>query len=397
VTPAALLVTGLGTGLLAGGASCAAVQGGLLAGAVARRGQERGAGQAPEPGHEPGPGQASGLARGNQLAPVAPVGMFLAGKLISHAALGAALGAFGAALQPSPRVRAILLLAAAALMVLFAVEMLGLLAVGRWLPRPPLRWVRLVRRSSRRSGAITPTLLGLATVLVPCGVTLSMELLAVTSGSPFGGAAVMAGFVIGTAPLFAVLGYLLRQSARIARGRLRVATGVVVIAVAAWTALSGLRLGGWAGYPGPPGGAAAAAASRAAVRLDPAGDQVITVQVRGTSYQPGYVAARPGIPTTLVLRSEHVSGCSRGFVIAGLGIQRILPPDGQTSIRLGKPVAGTLRYTCATGMYSGAITFTSGTSGAAPRRMPAPDATARMSGSPGMHGSPSMRGMLPTG
>jgi len=229
VTAAALLATGLGTGLLAGGASCAAVQGGLLAGAVARRGAARSLGQEPGSGQEPGPDAETGLA------PVAPVGVFLAGKLLSHAALGAALGAFGAALQPAPRVRAVLLLVAAALMVVFAAEMLGVRAVSRWVPRPPLRWVRLVRRSSRHDRAITPALLGLATMLVPCGVTLSMELLAVTSGSPLGGAAVMAGFVAGTAPLFAVLGYLLHASARIARGRLRAATGVVVVAVAAWT------------------------------------------------------------------------------------------------------------------------------------------------------------------
>jgi sulfite exporter TauE/SafE len=303
-----------------------------------------------------------------------PVGAFLAAKLAGYTALGAALGGFGAALQPSPRARAILLLAAAALMVVFAAEMLGLRAVSRWVPRPPLRAVRLVRRSSRQGRAVTPALLGLATVLVPCGVTLSMELIAVTSGSPLGGAAVMAGFVAGTAPLFAVLGYLLHASARIARGRLRAATGAVLVAVAAWTALSGLRLGGWTGFglSGAPPAAQVAAASRAVVRLDPAGGQVITIAVRGTAYLPGYVAARPGIPTTLVLRSDHVAGCSRGFVITTLGIQQVLPPDGQTSIRLGRPAAGILRYTCATGMYSGAIAFTPG---------PAPRATARTGGS----------------
>jgi hypothetical protein len=56
-----------------------------------------------------------------------------------------------------------------------------------------------------------------------------------------------------------------------------------------------------------------------------------------------------------VLRSDQVAGCSRGLVIAGLGIQPVLPSDGQASIRPGRPAAGILRYTCATGMYSGAI------------------------------------------
>jgi uncharacterized protein len=334
VSPGALLLAGLSTGLVAGGASCAAVQGGLLASAVSRR--------------DP--------AQGNAPLPVAPAGAFLAGKLAAHTALGALLGVFGAALQPSPRTRAVLLLAAAVLMTGFAAEMLGARRLSRWLPRPPTASARLVRSSARRPWALAPALLGVATVLVPCGVTLSMELLAVTSGSALSGAAVMAGFVTGTAPLFGLLGYLFAKTARVARGRLRIATGVVVIGVAAWTAVSGLRLGGWIAPPGT----TSTAASSSAVRTDGSGQQVITVLVHGTAYLPGSVAARAGSPTTLVLRSRHVSGCSQGFVIAGLGIQKILPPDGQTVISLGRPGAGTLRYTCATGMYGGTITFDAG-------------------------------------
>lgn len=77
------------------------------------------------------------------------------------------------------------------------------------------------------------------------------------------------------------------------------------------------------------------------------------------------LAALAGVTTTLVLRSDHVAGCICGFVIAGLGIQQVLAPGGQTTIRLGRPAAGTLRYTCATGMYSGA-TPSQGTRGIHP-------------------------------
>ncbi|MFI6147411.1 hypothetical protein [Streptomyces sp. NPDC051109] len=52
--------------------------------------------------------------------PLPSVGAFLAGKLASHTVLGALLGVFGNALQPSPRTQAVLLLAAGATMVLFA-------------------------------------------------------------------------------------------------------------------------------------------------------------------------------------------------------------------------------------------------------------------------------------
>ncbi|MEU9305572.1 hypothetical protein [Streptomyces sp. NPDC048269] len=97
----ALLITGASTGLLAGGASCAAVQGGLLAGAVTRRRTPASKSTA-KPNTSP-PETAT---------PLAPVGAFLAGKLASHTVLGALLGVFGNALQPSPRTQAVLLLAA---------------------------------------------------------------------------------------------------------------------------------------------------------------------------------------------------------------------------------------------------------------------------------------------
>jgi sulfite exporter TauE/SafE len=88
-----LFVTGITTGLLAGGASCAAVQGGLLASAVTRRHQA--------------------LSDQNHSGPFAPVAAFLGAKLVSHTLLGAALGVLGAAIQPTPRVQAMLLIAAA--------------------------------------------------------------------------------------------------------------------------------------------------------------------------------------------------------------------------------------------------------------------------------------------
>ncbi|MFC9594957.1 sulfite exporter TauE/SafE family protein [Streptomyces sp. NPDC056944] len=229
-------MTGAGTGLLAGGASCAAVQGGLLAGAVTRRaaGGPKSSAGGPFPAAKPGN--------------LAPVGAFLAGKLASHTVLGALLGTFGQTLQPSPRTQAVLLVLAGALMVLFALDLFGVKAVARLVPRPPASFGRAVRRSARTTSVLTPALVGFATVLVPCGVTLSVELVAITSGSPVAGAAVMAGFVLGTAPLFTVLGYLFRRAGGSVSAHLRSLTGVVVLTVAVWTITSAMQAGGWVSF-----------------------------------------------------------------------------------------------------------------------------------------------------
>ncbi|MDI2130156.1 sulfite exporter TauE/SafE family protein [Yinghuangia seranimata] len=386
----ALLVTGVSTGLLAGGASCAVVQGGLLAGAVTRR-DSGPAAAAAESASVASPRPPSGAtAAREESRHLAPVGAFLTGKLVSHTALGALLGVFGAALQPTPRTQALLMLGAAALMVLFALDLFGVKAVGRLVPRPPAAFGRLARRSGRSASAsapmVAPAVVGLVTVLVPCGVTLSVELIAMTTGSPVAGAAVMAGFVLGTAPLFAVLGYLFRRSSRALSGRLGIATGVVVLAIAVWTVRSGLQAGGWATFSDP-GTPVAAAPPRpagpvspmgteppestptpeesepdpatAAVHIDATGRQILTLTVTD-GYHPRAFLATAGMPTTL-LHGDDSGGCARAFTIPSRGIQEIVKRNGDTPVDLGTPKPGTLKFSCSMGMATGQITFKEGT------------------------------------
>lgn len=371
-----LFITGLSTGLVAGGASCAAVQGGLLAGALARRRAAHPAAEAVAAARipvgapaGPGPGRPEAAAAHAPQAPKDPVrdgesalvslGAFLGAKLVSHTLLGALLGALGAAAQPGPRARAALLLTAAGIMVVFALDLLGVKAVRGLVPRAPQAWTRQVRRSTRSGSVFTPAVLGFLTVLLLCGVTLSMSLLAITSSSPVAGAAVMAGFVLGTMPLFALLGFALRASTRLWQGRLSLVTGLVVLAVAAWTFTSALRLGGWAFQDGvlPGGSTPSAAASAEAVRVRPADGQVVTLTVGKTSYSPAAVIARAGVPTRLVLHTRDIVGCTSAFVIPARGIEKVLPKTGRTTLDLGTPKAGTLRYVCGAGMYGGRIEF----------------------------------------
>ncbi|MGP3925135.1 urease accessory protein UreH domain-containing protein [Streptomyces sp. 8N616] len=376
-----LLITGVSTGLLAGGASCAAVQGGLLAGAVARRDPATAPART-SPTSSKSPSKRPPSARRASAASLeltaghlAPVGAFLTGKLLSHTLLGALLGVFGAAIQPSPRTQAVLLLAAGALMVLFALDLFGVKAVGRLVPRPPASFGRLLRRSAKTDSVATPALIGFASVLVPCGVTLSMELVAITSGSAVSGAAVMAGFVVGTAPLFAALGYLFRRTSRVLSGRLAALTGVVVLTLAVWTMGSALQAGGWVSFTAQDQPAAASepftveggsggGGSRggqtsepgAPVRLDASGKQIITLTVTDF-YVPTQFTAKAGVPTTLVLHGKDSGGCARAFTIPELGVQEIVKRDGDTKVDLGTRKPGTLRFSCAMGMQTGTITF----------------------------------------
>jgi sulfite exporter TauE/SafE len=259
---------------------------------------------------------------------------FLGAKLAVHTVLGAALGLLGGVVQPGPSVRAVLLISAAGLLACFSLDLLGL----RTRKQPD----HCVPRRSR------PMMLGASTVLLPCGLTLSAELVAIASGSAIGGAAVMAGFVLGTVPLSGLLGLTIG----LLRGRLNILLGLALLGLAGWTATSGLRLGGWL-----PATSAAAAIDTRFVVTGADGAQTITVHALDDGYRPAFLAAHAGVRTTLIVRTDGTQGCTRAFEVPGHHIERLLPVTGETRIDLGAQVAGRLSFTCAAGHYPGSITF----------------------------------------
>ncbi|WP_211212549.1 sulfite exporter TauE/SafE family protein [Nonomuraea coxensis] len=303
---------------MAGTATCAATQGGLLVGLVGRGGDR------------------------------AAVGWFLAGRLVSYAAAGALLGLLGSAVSLPPPARAALLVAAGAVVIGFAVRM--------------LRRGHCAAQEAGDVPRLKAPLLGAATVLVPCGMTLGMEMIAVSSGSPLAGAAAMTGFVLGTAPAFALLGYVLR---RVSRTRLARVAGVVAIAAGLWTAGTGLNLAGWLPAAAPatvpatgltvgpatePGTAPGAGTGTGPGAGTGAGPVVVTVWATRTGYRPAMVTAAAGVPVEIVFKVAE-PGCTGTVVIAGRDVA--LP----ATVRLPPQPRGTLRYACGMGMYTGFLDF----------------------------------------
>ncbi|RCG31016.1 hypothetical protein DQ384_13815 [Sphaerisporangium album] len=345
--PLALLAGGLAAGLVAGGTSCAAVQGGVLIG-LARPG-----------------------------APRAAVPAFLAGRLVAHTALGALLGMLGEAVRIPPPARAALLVAAGAGVIVFALRLIlrrspacssgaapaedgtpacaaphprrardtpGT-ATGRATRITPLgeRWRRITALTARWR-TMGPVALGAGTVLIPCGVTLSTELVAVSAGW-LGGAAVMAGFVAGTSPAFALLGLVLRG---IAATRLVTFAAVAAVAAGSLTVLAGLRLGGWLPEPGTP-----AMSTATGVRPAPDGTQVVTIWSTDHGFVPGVAGIEAGRPAEIVFRTRDNQGCTRTLTIQGRDLA--LPVTGERVVRLAPQGPGRLRYVCGMGMYVGFI------------------------------------------
>lgn len=88
---------------------------------------------------------------------------------------------------------------------------------------------------------------------LPCGLVYSMLTLALASGSPGNGAAVMAGFGLGTLPALLLTGSWAGGLARRLRGsRGRRLSGALLAGLGLWTVLGALSLAGHADHDTPP-------------------------------------------------------------------------------------------------------------------------------------------------
>ncbi|MGB4965790.1 MAG: sulfite exporter TauE/SafE family protein, partial [Microgenomates group bacterium] len=179
------------TGLTVGGLTCLAVQGGLLASVIAAHEEDE-------------------IEKGiNTKNPLLPTLAFLTTKLITYTILGALLGAFGGTIGINETTQTVMQLVAGIYMIVIALDLLQIHPIFRYaVIQPPRFLLKKVKNQSKSKTLFAPALLGAFTIFIPCGTTLAMEALAISSANAFTGATIMAAFVLGTTPLFFGVGWL---------------------------------------------------------------------------------------------------------------------------------------------------------------------------------------------
>jgi len=174
-----------------------------------------------------------------------------AGRLASYVALGAAAGAVGARLDAAAVVRNTVRPAGVAAGVVLILWGAGrLLAMsGARLPRVPAPRIaaRLMsaglRNVAKRPPRVRAAALGLLAPLLPCGWLYAFVASAGATAAPITGAAVMAGFWLGTVPALAVVSLGLHAALGHARRFVPLVTALALIAVGSLTVVHGLRGG----------------------------------------------------------------------------------------------------------------------------------------------------------
>jgi uncharacterized protein len=374
------------TGVTTGGLSCLAVQAGLLATSVARQAEtdvtaqlavrhmvaQRKKRSNRKLTKEQRRSERAALAtlakpekpKRNAAAPIA---LFLGAKLVAYTVLGVLLGWLGSVLQLSPYSRAALQIGIGIFMLGTAARLFNLHPIFRYFVIEPPRFItRFVRRYAKNndSTVATPLFLGTLTIFIPCGVTQAMMVLAVGTGSPLLGAAIMFAFILGTTPVFFGLAYVATRLGEVLHTRFLRVAGAVVLILGLVSIEGGLNLMGSPYSVSNLLNSAAVSIAQASgnyqdvAAAQPDASGAITIQASNGGYSPNLIKAPTGKPVSLTVVTSGTTGCTRGFVIPSIGFQRSLPETGQITINIPASAAnGNLRYTCSMGMYSGYFEF----------------------------------------
>jgi uncharacterized protein len=331
------------TGLTVGGLTCLAVQGGLLASVIASRESEE------VEDHK------------NTRNNFWPTASFLVSKLIAYILLGAFLGGFGQVLSISDEFQTWIQILAGVYMLLVALNLLNIHPIFRYaIIQPPKALARLIRNQSRSKDIFAPALLGVMTIFIPCGTTLAMEALAISSGNPMLGAAVMGDFILGTMPLFFGVGFLTTILGDVYRSRFLKFAGILVLYLGINSVNGGLNALGSpitleSIYANIPIEIRLEEVDQGVVSEEADGVQIVDINVYADAYSPNYAKVKAGMPVRVNLTTIGPLGCSSAFRVPSLGIKKRLYENSTDSFEFTPQKQGRIAYSCAMGMYKGVI------------------------------------------
>lgn len=344
------------TGLTTGGLSCLAMQGGLLASVIANQKEQE---------HDDTQGskekQKNFSLRSFDQLDWMPVLMFLATKLVAHTILGFLLGSLGSAITLSLGARLAFQGFTALFMFATAMNLLNVHPIFRYVSiQPPKFLQRMIRNTTKSKALFAPGLLGLLTVFIPCGITQAMEVLAINTGSPIQGALIMFAFVLGTSPLFAVLGV---ATAKLSEGWYQKFSRIAAFSLVAMAIYS---INGVLIVLNSPITVNRLVSPITYFFSDERfsndseikatnGVQEVTINILNNGYQPNRLRVKGGQPVKLTLQSKDTYSCALSFVFKEFGINTFLEANDTKTFTFTPSKPGKYQFTCSMGMYTGVM------------------------------------------
>jgi sulfite exporter TauE/SafE len=341
------------TGLTTGGLSCLAMQGGLLASVITNQKDDE---------LETSKDRASLKPGSFDSLDWLPVTMFLGSKLVIHTLFGFLLGALGSVISLSLGVRLAFQIFTAFFMLATAMNLLNVHPIFRYVMFQPPRFIRKWIRGSTKSKALfAPAVLGLLTVFIPCGVTQAMEITAINSGSAVNGALIMFAFVLGTSPLFALIGVAAAKLSETWNQRFLKAAAYGLVVMSIW-GLNGVLVVMDSpvtlqkmSQPVTGFFSAERFAPEEATANVIAGVQKVEIQAVNAGYQPRYFKVKAGQPVELTVSTNETHSCAAAFTFKAFKIATFLGPTDSKTFTFTPTQKGKYTYACSMGMYTGTM------------------------------------------
>lgn len=332
------------TGLLTGGLTCMAVQGGLLTATLAQREEEH---------------LRENSAKTNNFFPILS---FLIAKLVAYTLLGFALGFLGSVFQLSVQTQVFLYIGISIFMIGTALNILNVHPLFRYFViQPPKFLLREVRNQTKSKDFFAPALVGAFTIFIPCGTTQAMMALALGTGNPLYSAAIMFSFVLGTSPLFILFGILANRLNSIFEKTFMKVAAFAVIFMALFNINNAISLSGSKytfNYFLSDLSCTALSICPNETQIEASNEPVkeATIEFKTEGYYPSSITVAKNSQVKLNLVNNTGGGCIQAFTIPKLNIQKIIRTGTREQLVLNIPsIPQDIRFTCSMGMYEGVI------------------------------------------
>ncbi|HRI05928.1 MAG TPA: sulfite exporter TauE/SafE family protein [Candidatus Dojkabacteria bacterium] len=327
-------------GLLAGLSSCAALVGGLLL-SMSKQWNE------------------VYIEQESKLERLKPFLMFNTGRIISFIILGGFLGVLGGLLglsiENATSFTAIVVLVVSVVMLILGLQMLEVKWANKIKIGLPKSITQNITAQEKFKGKFMPFLIGALTFLLPCGFTLIVQGLALTSGSFLQGSFIMLAFVLGTLPILLAISIASVDITR--KPKLNAVftkiSGILVVVFAIYNLNAQLNVLGLKSLDDIKINSINKMNdnNNNYAQTDESGTQTLNLSAKGFKYvATSSTTLKAGVPTKLIVNNEGIYGCGAYMASRGLITGYVELQPGRNEIDLGEPQAGTYKITCSMGM-----------------------------------------------
>lgn len=282
--------------------------------------------------------------------------IFNIGRLIAYGILGAILAVIGNKLNFSLHFGPILVIFVSIMMIFLSFQMFDIKIFNKFRFSMPKFITKFITNESNFKGKYMPFIMGAFTFFLPCGFTITVQGLALISGSAIQGGLIMFLFALGTLPTLLLIGLSsvkFTQNPNLTNKFLKVA-GILVLFFALYNINFQLNVLGIFSLSDLNINSNELKEDDFSPIID--GKQILEMDALAYSYSPNYFQVQVGVPVRWEVIDKGISGCTNAIISRNLFEGEFPLILGDISIKEFTPTQpGKYKFSCWMGMVSGII------------------------------------------